>query len=486
MAKEELFGDYELVVGLEIHIQLSTKSKAYSSDSTEYGALPNSNISPISLGHPGTLPVFNKKTLEYGIKLGIACGSSIREENQFARKNYFYADLPKGYQITQDTTPLCNGGTVMIKDDEGNDKAIGITRIHMEEDSGKSIHDLDPYHSLIDLNRAGVPLLELVSEPDIRTPQEAYNYVTEVRKLVRYLEICDGNMEEGSMRCDANVSVRRRGSTEFGERTETKNLNSIRNVYRAIEFEAKRQIEVIEAGGTIQMETRGFDAVKGVTMSQRSKEMAHDYRYFPEPDLQRIFVQNEEIEEVRSELPPLPNEVLKKLTSEFQLSDYDAGILAEDKEFALYYLELTEHSKNYKAAANWMMGAIKSHLNEKAIHITDFPVKPSQIAELIEMVDSSLTSNTIANQKIFPALLEQPTSSPKELAEKNHWIQESNSDAIVEFIEEALNKYPDKVEEYKQGKKSLMGLFMGEVMKSSKGKADPKMATQILREKLEN
>ena len=486
MAKEELFGDYELVVGLEIHIQLSTKSKAYSSDSTEYGALPNSNISPISLGHPGTLPVFNKKTLEYGIKLGIACGSSIREENQFARKNYFYADLPKGYQITQDTTPLCNGGTVMIKDDEGNDKAIGITRIHMEEDSGKSIHDLDPYHSLIDLNRAGVPLLELVSEPDIRTPQEAYNYVTEVRKLVRYLEICDGNMEEGSMRCDANVSVRKRGSTEFGERTETKNLNSIRNVYRAIEFEAKRQIEVIEAGGTIQMETRGFDAVKGVTMSQRSKEMAHDYRYFPEPDLQRIFVQKEEIEEVRSELPPLPNEVLKKLTSEFQLSDYDAGILAEDKEFALYYLELTEHSKNYKAAANWMMGAIKSHLNEKAIHITDFPVKPSQIAELIEMVDSSLTSNTIANQKIFPALLEQPTSSPKELAEKNHWIQESNSDAIVEFIEEALNKYPDKVEEYKQGKKSLMGLFMGEVMKSSKGKADPKMATQILREKLEN
>ena len=365
MTKENMFGDYELVVGLEIHIQLLTNSKAYSSDSTAFGALPNSNISPISLGHPGTLPKFNHRTLEYGIRLGLACGSNIREENQFARKNYFYADLPKGYQITQDKTPLCNGGEILIKDDEGNDKSIGITRIHMEEDSGKSIHDLDPYHTLIDLNRAGVPLLELVSEPDIRSPQEAYNYLTEVRKLVRYLEICDGNMEEGSMRCDANVSVRKKGAKEFGERTETKNLNSIRNVYRAIEFEAKRQIEIIEAGGSIHMETRGFDAVKGETISQRSKEMAHDYRYFPEPDLQRIFVKDEEINSVKSSLPPLPNEVFRRLTQDFELSEYDAGVLTEDKEFALYFLELCEHTKNYKAAANWMNGAVKSVLNEK-------------------------------------------------------------------------------------------------------------------------
>ncbi|MAY84728.1 MAG: Asp-tRNA(Asn)/Glu-tRNA(Gln) amidotransferase GatCAB subunit B [Flavobacteriales bacterium] len=485
MANESMFGDYEVVVGLEIHIQLLTKSKAYSSDSTEFGALPNSNISPISLGHPGTLPKFNHKTLEYGIRLGLACGSTIREENQFARKNYFYADLPKGYQITQDTTPLCNGGEVMIKDDEGNDKRIGITRIHMEEDSGKSIHDLDPYHTLIDLNRAGVPLLELVSEPDIRSPQEAYNYLTEVRKLVRYLEICDGNMEEGSMRCDANVSVRKKGSKEFGERTETKNLNSIRNVYRAIEFEAKRQIEVIEAGGSIHMETRGFDAVKGVTISQRSKEMAHDYRYFPEPDLQRIFVKEDEISSVKSELPPLPNEVFRRLTKDFELSEYDAGVLTEDKEFVLFFLDLCEHTKNYKAAANWMNGAVKSVLNDKTIHISEFKIKPQQIAEIIEMVDSGATSNTIANQKIFPALLENPEASPKKLAEENNWIQESNSDAISEFIEEALNKFPEKVEEYKAGKKSLMGLFMGEVMKSSKGKADPKMATQLLKEKLE-
>ncbi len=486
MATEDINKDYEVIVGLEIHIQLSTKSKAYSSDSTEYGALPNSNISPISLGHPGTLPRFNKKTLEYGIRLGIACGSKIREENQFARKNYFYADLPKGYQITQDTTPLCNGGTIIIKDEEGKDKQIGITRIHMEEDSGKSIHDLDPYHSLIDLNRAGVPLLELVSEPDIRSAQEAYNYVTEVRKLVRYLEICDGNMEEGSMRCDANVSVRKKGSTELGQRTETKNINSIRNVYRAIEFEAKRQIEILEAGGSIEMETRGFDAVKGITLSQRSKEMAHDYRYFPEPDLQRFFVKEQDIQTVKSELPPLPSEVMSKFTEEFKLSEYDAGVIAEDKAFALYYLELCEHTKNYKAAANWVTGAVKAILNERAIHISDFAVKPQQIAELIEMVDSSETSNTIANQKIFPALLEEPSSSPKELAKKNNWIQESNSDALQQFIEEALGKYPEKVEEYRQGKKGLMGLFMGEVMKASKGKADPKLTSQILKEKLEN
>lgn len=486
MATTDIYGEYEVVVGLEIHIQLSTKSKAYSSDSTEYGSLPNSNVSPISLGHPGTLPNFNKQTLEYGIRLGIACGSEIRDENQFARKNYFYADLPKGYQITQDKTPLCNGGSILIKDEDGNDKIIGVTRIHMEEDSGKSIHDLDPYHSLIDLNRAGVPLLELVSEPDIRSAQEAYNYVTEVRKLVRYLEICDGNMEEGSMRCDANVSVRKKGTTQFGERTETKNLNSIRNVYRAIEFEAKRQIEVLEAGGSIHMETRGFDAIKGVTISQRSKEMAHDYRYFPEPDLQRIFVQESDIQAVRNELPPLPNEVLKKFTQEFNLSDYDAGVIAEDKAFALYYLELCELTNNYKAAANWMMGAVKSHLNDKALHISDFTITPKQLAELIVLVDSGATSNTIANQKIFPALLENPSLSPKKVAEENNWIQESNTDTIEVFIEEALLKYPEKVAEYKGGKKSLMGLFMGEVMKASKGKADPKVATEILKEKLEN
>ena len=297
MLAQEIYDKYEMVVGLEIHAQLQTKSKAYSADSAEFGALPNTHISPITLGHPGTLPKFNENTLLYGVRLGLAVGSTITYENQFARKNYFYADLPKGYQITQDKTPLCTGGKITIKAGEGT-KDIGITRIHMEEDSGKSIHDLDPFHTLIDLNRAGVPLLEIVSEPDIRSAQEAYDYLTEVRQLVRYLEICDGNMEEGSMRCDANVSVRLKGAEKFGERTETKNLNSIRNVFRAIEFEAKRQVEVLEAGGEIKMETMGFDAVTGETKTMRSKEMAHDYRYFPEPDLQAIFVGKKYISDV--------------------------------------------------------------------------------------------------------------------------------------------------------------------------------------------
>lgn len=486
MLKEEVYDKYELVIGLEIHAQMQTKSKAYSSDSAEYGSAPNTHISAISLGHPGTLPRFNENTLQFGVRLGLSCGSDITYENQFARKNYFYADLPKGYQITQDKTPLCVGGSILIKDDEGNDKRIGITRIHMEEDSGKSIHDLDPFNTLIDLNRAGVPLLEIVSEPDIRTPQEAYNYLTEVRKLVRYLEICDGNMEEGSMRCDANVSVRLKGTKEFGQRTETKNLNSIRNVYRAIEFEAKRQIEVIEAGGEIKMETMGFDAVKGTTSSMRSKEMAHDYRYFPEPDLQAVYVDSEYIGQIKSKLPALPNELIEKFTNQMNLSSYDAEVLTEEKYLALYFDELTTLTKNYKAAANWIMGSVKSYLNENALTIQEFPITPAQIAEIIQMIDDGKISNSIANQKIFPYLIEQPDAKPSVVAEENNWIQESDSNALEGFIDAALAKFPDKVEAYKAGNKNLLGLFMGEVMKSSKGKADPKLTNQLLREKLNN
>lgn len=486
MPKEDIYSKYEIVVGLEVHAQMQTKSKAYSADSTTYGAMPNANVSPVSLGHPGTLPRFNKKTLEYGIRLGLACGSAITYENQFARKNYFYADLPKGYQITQDKTPLCTGGNILIKDDAGKEKQIGITRIHMEEDSGKSIHDIDPYNSLIDLNRAGVPLLEIVSEPDIRSAQEAYNYLTEVRKLVRYLEICDGNMEEGSLRCDANVSVRLKGSTAFGERTETKNLNSIRNVYRAIEFEVKRQIDELEAGKSIHMETRGFDAVKGITISQRSKEMAHDYRYFPEPDLQAVYVKESYISKVKDSLPPLPNELFKKYTEELSLSTYDAEVLTEDKAFALYYEDLIKNTKDYKTAANWMMGAVKSYLNDNATYISDFPVKPKQLADLISLIEEGAISNTVANQKVFPLLIKNPNQSPKDIAVANNWIQESNTDAIDEFVNQAIGKFPEKVDEYRNGKKGLLGLFMGELMKLSKGKADPKLASELLRKKLDN
>jgi aspartyl-tRNA(Asn)/glutamyl-tRNA(Gln) amidotransferase subunit B len=479
-----IYEKYEAVIGLEVHAQLSTKSKAYSSDSTEFGVLPNTNVSPITLGHPGTLPKANKRVIEYAVRLGLACKSTIREWNEYARKNYFYADLPKGYQITQDKTPICTGGHITIKLSDGSEKNINLTRIHMEEDAGKSIHDIDPFDTLIDLNRAGVALVEIVSEPDIRSAEEAYQYVTEVRKLVRYLDICDGNMEEGSLRCDANVSVRLKGATKFGNRTETKNMNSMRNVQRAIEYEIKRQIEAIENGEVITQDTMGFDAVAGITYLMRSKEMANDYRYFPEPDLQPVVVSKEYIAKVKSTLPPLPNELFKKYTS-LGLSAYDAGVLTDSKEIALFFEEIIANTKNAKSASNWLTVQIKSYLNDNALHISDFKISPKKIAELVDFIDSGKVSHTIATQKIFPVMMENPTSSPSQIAADNNWIQESDSSALTEFVKEAIAKYPEKVIEYKNGKTNLLGLFMGEVMKLSKGKADPKIATDIVKEFLE-
>jgi aspartyl-tRNA(Asn)/glutamyl-tRNA(Gln) amidotransferase subunit B len=477
---------YEAVIGLEIHIQLNTLSKAYSSDSAEFGNLPNTNVSVISLGHPGTLPMANKKVIESAVKLGLACKCNITEFNGYARKNYFYADLPKGYQITQDKTPICTGGFITIKNKEGIEKRINLTRIHMEEDAGKSIHDQDPYDTLIDLNRAGVPLLEMVSEPEIKSGEEAYQYVTEVRKLVRYLEICDGNMEEGSMRCDANISIMPKGSKVFGTKVEVKNMNSIRNVQRAIEYEIKRQAELLEKGEIIKQETRSFDAVAGTTFSLRSKEGADDYRYFPEPDLQPVIVTEEYKQKVKSLLPPLPDELFKKYSEDLKLSTYDAGVLTESKEIALYFEELIKHCKNYKAAANWVMGDIKSFLNERALHISNFPLSPKTLASLINLIEEGKVSHSAASQKIFPILIENPAKSPLEIAQENNLIQESNADSILQMIEEVIAKYPEKVEEYRAGKKGLLGLFVGEVMKLSKGKADPKMTNQLVREKLES
>lgn len=479
------YDKYEAVIGLEVHTQLLTNSKAYSSDSTEYGAMPNTNVSAISLGHPGTLPRFNKKAVEFAIRLGTALGCTITERNEFARKNYFYADLPKGYQITQDTTPICTGGSIEVKDKNGNPKTINLTRIHMEEDSGKSIHDQDPFNTLIDLNRAGVALLEIVTEPDFRSAEETYSYLTELRKLVRYLEISDGNMEESSLRCDANISVRLKGAEKFGTKVEVKNMNSIRNVFRAIEHEIKRQIEALEAGEAIYQETRNFDAVSGTTLVMRSKEDAHDYRYFPEPDLHPVMVTQNYVEEIRSTLPPLPSELLLKYQEELGLSEYDATNLTDNKGIALYFEELTEHTTNTKAAANWMMGSIKSHLNKMAIGIQQFPIKAERIAQLIKLIDDNKVSNSVAEQKLFPLMLESPDSIPSDLAQENNLIQESNTDTLQEFVSIAIAKYPEKVAEYKSGKKGLIGLFMGEVMKLSKGKADPKLANKLVTEELE-
>lgn len=480
-----MYDKYEAVIGLEIHAQLATKSKAYASDSTEYGVLPNTNVSVITLAHPGTLPKTNKKVIEFAVRLGLACKSTIREVNEYARKNYFYADLPKGYQITQDKTPVCTGGYITIKKEDGSEKQINITRIHMEEDAGKSIHDIDPAHTLIDLNRAGVALLEIVSEPEIRSGEEAYQYVTEVRKLVRYLDICDGNMEEGSLRCDANVSVRLKGDPNFGRRTEVKNMNSIRNVQRAIEFEIKRQIEAIEKGETIAQDTRSFDATTGTTFVLRSKEMANDYRYFPEPDLQPVIISQEYIAEVKSKLPPLPQELFKKYIT-LGLSEYDAGVLTDTKEIALYFEELITKTKNAKAASNWLTVQIKGYLNDNALHISDFKIPPAHIAELVDLIDSGKVSHSLATQKIFPKLLEGEERSALKIAEENNWIQESDSNTLTEIVKQAIAKYPEKVIEYKNGKTTLLGLFMGEVMKLSKGKADPKIATGIVKEMLDS
>jgi aspartyl-tRNA(Asn)/glutamyl-tRNA(Gln) amidotransferase subunit B len=480
-----VYDKYEFVIGLEVHIQLLTKSKMYSGDSAEYGGLPNTHVSVVTLGHPGTLPKVNKRAIEFAVRLGLAVNASIRHENQFARKNYFYADLPKGYQITQDKTPVCNGGHITIKLKDGAEKNINLTRIHMEEDAGKSMHDQDPTDSLVDLNRAGVPLLEMVSEPEIANGEEAYAYLTEVRKLVRYLDICDGNMEEGSMRCDANVSVRLKGSKTFGKKVEVKNMNSIRNVQRAIDYEFTRQIDLIEAGREIAVETRSFDAVKGITFSLRSKEAANDYRYFPEPDLSPVYITEKYISEVKKTLPELPNELHRRYVKDFRLSEYDSSVLTDLKEIALWFNELAKHTKNYKAAANWVMVNVKGYLNENALHISDFPVSPQQLAGLIALIDEGKISHSTASQKIFPELIRQPAKSALQIAQELNLIQESNADALQDLVNQAIAKYPEKVTEYKNGKVSLVGLFMGEVMKLSGGKADPKVASKLVKDTLD-
>jgi aspartyl-tRNA(Asn)/glutamyl-tRNA(Gln) amidotransferase subunit B len=475
---------YEVVIGLEVHAQMLTKTKAYSNDVNEYGSAPNSNISVVTLGHPGTLPVMNKKTIEFAIKLGLACDAHIAPAQHFARKNYFYPDLPKGYQITQDTTPICTGGSIVIRTDDGTEKSIGLTRIHMEEDAGKSIHDVDVYDTLVDLNRAGTPLLEIVSEPDMRSSMEAYHYLTEVRKLVRYLDICDGNMEEGSLRCDANVSVRLVGVSEFGTKVEVKNMNSIRNVQRAIEFEILRQIEVLEAGGTLSQETRAFDALKGITISMRSKEAANDYRYFPEPDLPPITITKEQIDTVAQEMPALPRALFQRYTKEYGLSEYDAYNITDNKGIALYYESILAHTKNYKSAANWLMGDIKSYLNEYGIEMDKFPLKPLVIAELIHLVEEGKVSSSVASQNIFPALF-STQESPLQVAERLNLIQNSDEDALKGFILKVFELNPDEVARYRGGEKQLTGFFMGQLMKVSQGKADPKLANGLLRQLLD-
>ncbi|MBS1683935.1 MAG: Asp-tRNA(Asn)/Glu-tRNA(Gln) amidotransferase subunit GatB [Bacteroidetes bacterium] len=474
---------YEVIVGLEVHAQLSTLSKMYCGDSAAFGAAPNTQVSPVSLGHPGTLPRVNRKAIEYAVKIGLATGSTIRRENQFARKNYFYADLPKGYQITQDKTPLCENGFIEFEV-AGERKRVGLERIHMEEDAGKSTHDLDPYYTLVDLNRAGVPLIEIVSRPDIRSGDEAYQYLTEVRKLVRYLDICDGNMEEGSMRCDANISIRLKGDTGLNPRVEVKNMNSMRNVKKAIEYEFERQVELMERGERLAQETRGYDALKGVTLPQRSKELAHDYRYFPEPDLPPVIVTEEYVDAVRAAMPKLSRDLIAEYTTTYGLPEYDARVITDDKDTAFYLNDLLTLTKNYKAASNWLLGPIKSYLNENALEISELTVKPQTIADLIALIDAGKTNFAVASQRMLPELVANPTESPLAVLERLNLLQSSDEGMIKDLAVAVLAKYPDKVKAYQAGQKGLLGLFVGEVMKGSAGKADPKLTNKILTELL--
>lgn len=471
---------YEVVIGLEIHAQLKTKSKAFCGDEVSYGDAPNTMISAISLGHPGTLPVHNKEAVNMAIMLGLACNSDITEYNKYSRKNYFYADLPKGYQITQFDNPICEHGAVEITLPDGSLKTIHLTRIHMEEDTGKSLHDLDIENTLMDYNRAGTPLVEMVTEPDLRSGDDAYAFLMEVRRLVRYLDVCDGNMEEGSLRCDANISIRPLGQKEFGTKVEVKNMNSMSNVKKAIEYEFERQCRMADNGEEIFSETRSFDAMKGTTFSMRSKEMINDYRFFPEPDLPPLIVKSDWIESVRSKMPPLPKELFKRFTGELQLSDYDAGILTENKGIADFFIHVCDNTSNYKAAANWTMGAVKGWMNSNASHIENFPLSAATIADIIASIDQGIINFSVAEQKLFPALIESPTKSVTQLIGELNLAQTGDDDTLQQLVDEVLAAFPDKVAEYKAGKTGLLGMFMGQIMKKSGGKADPKKTNQLL------
>jgi aspartyl-tRNA(Asn)/glutamyl-tRNA(Gln) amidotransferase subunit B len=473
---------YEAVIGLEIHAQLATESKLFCGDATSFGAEPNSHISPITLGHPGTLPKTNKKAVEYAIKMGIACESAIEKNNYFARKNYFYPDLPKGYQISQHTTPICVGGKVAIQVN-GQSSFVQLNRIHLEEDAGKSIHDISPTDTCVDLNRAGTPLIEIVTEPCLHSAEEAFQYVTEVRKMVRWLGVCDGNMEEGSLRCDANISVRPTGSTTLGTKVEVKNLNSIRNIKKAIEFEIERLIGLVEAGETIIQQTRSFDANNDTTFAIRDKEDANDYRYFPDPDLAPFQLTDNYIHTIKETIPALPNQLKQEWKTSLGLSDYDVEQLTENKEEADFYGKWIASTKHYKAAVNWILGPIREYLNETGKTYPTLYESIPQLNELLELVETNQLSFSNATGKVFKGII-GTNKKAIQFAEEHQLVQNNSTDQISLWVDQVLAANPDKVQEYKKGKKGLIGLFVGEVKKISKGQADPKMTTQLLEQKL--
>ena len=471
---------YEVVIGLEVHAQVTSQSKLFSTSATKFGAEPNTQVSLVDEAFPGMLPVINEYCVKQAIKTGIGLKAKINKRSVFDRKNYFYADLPQGYQISQFKDPIVGEGKVILDMPDGQ-KEVGIERLHLEQDAGKSIHDLDPKNTFVDLNRSGVALMEIVSKPDLRSPDEVNAYIKKLRSIMRYLGTCDGNMQEGSLRADVNVSVRKKGSKEFGTRCEIKNVNSIKFMQMAIEYEANRQVDLIEDGQTIDQETRLFDTKKNETRSMRSKEDAHDYRYFPDPDLLPLEVSDDFIENLKSEIPELPDEKKKRFIEKFKLSPYEANILVSDIETSNYFENVIKKS-DVKLATNWIIGELFAALNEKNLEITESPISAGNLSKLINLIKDGTISGKIA-KTVFEQMMEGD-KDPKKIVEEKGLKQESDPKALEALIDKVIDDNRDKATEYKSGKVKLFGFFVGQVMKVSGGKANPQLVNEILKKKL--
>ena len=476
--------EFETIIGLEVHVHLLTKSKAFCSCSTEFGNKPNSQTCPLCLGLPGVLPVFNKKVLEYAIRAGLALNCEIQEYSVFARKNYFYPDLPKGYQISQYELPLCKNGYLYIEH-ENNRKKIGITRVHIEEDAGKLIHGEnlgDPNASYVDFNRTGIPLIEIVSEPDMRSPIEARLYMQKLRSIIRYTGISNCNMEEGSLRCDANISLRKLGNEKFGTKTEIKNMNSFKNVQKALEYEVERQRKILLSDGIINQETRLWDPVNNRTLSMRSKEEENDYRYFPDPDLVPIKLNRVEIEEFATAIGELPDAKLTRFIQEYNLPKYDAEVLVSEKESAIFFEEAVKFHNNPKGISNWMMSELLRVVNEKNCNIGDISIKPEWLAKIVELIDKGTISVKIGKE-VFKTVIEE-YKNPETIIKERGLVQISDEKAVEKVIDEVLAENPDEVKRFKSGESKLLGYLVGQTMKKTKGKANPGIVNQLLQSKL--
>ena len=471
---------YEVVIGLEVHAQVLSQSKLFSTSATKFGAEPNTQVSLVDAAFPGMLPVINEFCVKQAIKTGIGLKAKINKRSVFDRKNYFYADLPQGYQISQFKDPIVGEGKVILDMPDGQ-KEVGIERLHLEQDAGKSIHDLDPKNTFVDLNRSGVALMEIVSKPDLRSPEEVNAYIKKLRSIMRYLGTCDGNMQEGSLRADVNVSVRKKGTKDFGTRCEIKNVNSIKFMQMAIEYEANRQVDLIEDGQTVDQETRLFDTKKNETRSMRSKEDAHDYRYFPDPDLLPLEVSDEFIDQLQSEIPELPDEKKKRFIDQFKLTPYEANIMVSDIETSNYFEDVVKKS-DVKLATNWIIGELFAALNEKNLEITDSPISAGNLSKLINLIKDGTISGKIA-KTVFEQMMEGD-KDPKKIVEEKGLKQESDPKALEALIDKVIDSNRDKATEYKSGKVKLFGFFVGQVMKVSGGKANPQLVNEILKKKL--